>query len=81
MIFDWNRNTLKKGTVFHFKHSLRPFIEVEDRNEDLGFLDINEMKIYNLDDLESEGLEFYEDETDEDFKGIEIDGIIEWVSI
>ena len=79
MIIDWNRNTLERGTVFHFKNSLRPFTDV-DKDGDFCFLDINEMKVYSLDDLEYEGLDFYTDEVDDDFKGIEIDGRIEWVN-
>lgn len=35
MIRDWNRENLK-GQVFHFKASLRPFIEVSMAN-DFGF--------------------------------------------
>ena len=78
MIIDWNKITLPKGTVFHFKNSLRPFVEV-DSNGDYCFLDINEMKLYSFEDLEYEGVEFYKDEADDDFLGVKVDGKIEWV--
>ena len=79
MIVDWNRITLDKGTVFHFKNSLRPFIDV-DKDGDFYFLDLNEMKVYSFEDLNYEGLEFYDDDfNDDDFKGVEIAGKIEWV--
>ena len=79
MIVDWNRKAVKSGQVFHFKNSLRPFVEVKDTSDDFYFLDCNEMKIYTFDELEYEGLDFYTDETDDDFKGVEIDGEIKWV--
>ncbi len=78
MIIDWNRTTLENGTVFHFKNSLRPFIDIE-KDGNYYFLDVNEIKLYTLGDLRREGLEFYKDEDDEDFSGVEIDGKIEWV--
>ena len=67
--------------VFHFKNSLRPFILVNNNEtvEDL-FIDINQMYVYTLDELESEGLEFYTKEDDKDFLGVEIDGKIKWGS-
>jgi hypothetical protein len=76
MIKDWNRYEVKKGEVFHFQHSLRPFINIDSTKETDLFLDINEMVAYCLDDLECEGLEFYTKEEDENFKGVEIDGTI-----
>lgn len=79
MIIDWNRQTLKAGQVFHFKNSLRPFINVDNTSGDFYFLDLNEMKVYSFDDLEYEELEFYQDEVDEDFMGVELDGEIKWV--
>lgn len=79
MLKDWNRKKLSKGEVFHFENSLRPFVSVNDRQNDPCFLDLNEMKVYAYDDLECEGLYFYFDEEDEDFRGVEIDGTIkEW---
>lgn len=80
-IKDWNRNELNKNEVFHFQHSLRPFIAIKSYEEDCLFLDINEGKCYTLDELEFEGLEFYKDETEEDldFMGVEIDGKLDWV--
>lgn len=76
MIRDWNRENLK-GQVFHFKASLRPFIEVSLVN-DFGFLDLNDFNIYELDDLKSEGLFFFKKEDDEDFKGVDVVGRLEW---
>lgn len=76
MIKDWNRYEVKKGEVFHFQHSLRPFINIDSTKETDLFLDINEMVAYCLDDLECEGLNFYTKEEDENFKGVEIDGTI-----
>lgn len=78
MIVDWNKTTLEDGTVFHFKNSLRPFIDI-DKDGDYYFLDINEIKLYTLEDLRHEGLSFYEDENNEDFRGVKIDGKIKWV--
>ena len=74
MIKDWNRETIKE--VFHFKNSLRPFINVDNTSGDYCFLDLNERKVYTFEDLDFEGLDFYEDEVDEDFKGVEIAGDI-----
>lgn len=79
MIVDWNRQTLKAGQVFHFKNSLRPFINVDNTSGDFCFLDLNEMKTYTFDELEYEGLYFYIDEVDDDFMGVELDGTIKWV--
>ena len=76
MIRDWNRENLK-GQVFHFKASLRPFIEVSMVN-DFGFLDLNDFNIYELDDLKSEGLFFFKKEDDEDFKGVDVVGHLKW---
>lgn len=77
MIKDWNRNEVLSNTVFHFKNSLRPFISIPLNNEDI-FIDLNEWVAYSFDDLEYEGLNFYEKEEDPDFKGVEIDGVVRW---
>lgn len=77
MIADWNRKTFKKNQVFHFKNSLRPFIDVSDENNTF-FLDLEKMRVYDYDDLEYEGLFFYEDDEDLDFMGVELDGEIKW---
>lgn len=76
MIRDWNRENLQ-GQVFHFKASLRPFIEVNTPN-DYGFLDLNDFTLYELDNLKSESLFFFEKEGDEDFKGVDVVGRLEW---
>lgn len=78
MIIDWNRKKLERGQVFHFKNSLRPFIEICNTSDETFFLDTNEMITYNFDELEYEGLEFYRKEEDDDFLGVEIDGHITW---
>lgn len=81
MIKDWNKGENKKGEVFHFKNSLRPFIEIVlPQNNYTGvFVDINTFEGYQFDDLEYEGLEFYSKEDDKDFMGVQVDGRIEWV--
>lgn len=79
MIIDWNRTTLEYGQVFHFANSLRPFVEVKSADGDTLFLDINQMIVYNFDELEYEGLEFYHQEDDDDFQGVEIDGYVTWM--
>lgn len=80
-IKDWNHGELAKNEVFHFQHSLRPFIAVKSYEGECFFVDIDEGCCYHLDDLEFEGLEFYRDETEEDldFMGVEIDGKLDWV--
>ena len=82
MIKDWNRGEVKQGEVFHFQHSLRPFIWVYYQNQDdTLFIDINEDKAYTFCDLEFDELSFYEDEEDEDFYGLDVVGKIEWVEV
>lgn len=80
MIIDWNRTNMG-NKVFHFKNSLRPFIEVTIPADDALFVDLDKMIAYTFDELEYEGLEFYMDETEEDldFLGVDVDGKIEWV--
>ena len=73
MIKDWNKNTIAHNMVFHFAHSLRPFIEVNNLEEDTFFLDIDEDKIYSYYELtEIEGLDFFRDEENEDFLGVDV---------
>ena len=79
MLKDWNRCKIVKNEVFHFKNSLRPFVNVDNTSGDFCFLDLNEMKVYTFDDLDYEGLYFYTIEEDDDFMGVEIAGNIkEW---
>lgn len=78
MIKDWNREDLQ-GQVFHFENSLRPFTAVKNCAWDNFFLDLNEGTVYSFDELEIEGLHFYEKEDDEDFMGVKIAGRVEWV--
>lgn len=76
MIKDWNRENLQ-GQVFHFKASLRPFIEINAPNG-YGFLDLNDFTLYELDTLNSESLFFFDKEDDEDFQGVDVVGRLEW---
>jgi hypothetical protein len=72
---------VKPTTVFHFRNSLRPFIctptaydsFIPATIEDCIFIDLNEGLCYTWEDLEKEGLEFFEDDK------VELDGKIEWV--
>ena len=85
MIIDWNDKDHKSNEVFHFKNSLRPFIEAADYYGDPVFIDIDAMTTHTYDDIIiSEGLKFYSGDDvgidDPDFLGIEIDGKIEWVA-
>lgn len=77
MIKDWNRENLT-GKVFHFQNSLRPFTEVYNTCDERYFLDLNESKIYSFEELYNE-LSFYDDDEDDDFMGVKIDGHVEWV--
>lgn len=76
MIKDWNRNQVLGNTVFHFKNSLRPFINVDNSSGDYCFLDLSELVVYTFEELEYEGLEFYKKEEDDDFMGVEVAGTI-----
>ena len=76
MIRDYNRGEVNKREVFHFEHSLRPFIIVEDNGEDV-FLNIDTWEIFDFETLENEGLYFYQKKDDEDFKGVEVRCTIE----
>ena len=77
MIRDWNRENLT-GKVFHFQNSLRPFTEVYNTCDERYFLDLNESKIYSFEELYDE-LSFYDDDEDDDFMGVKVDGHVEWV--
>lgn len=80
-IADWNMGEVGSKEIFHFKNSLRPFISVADVYGDEGFfLDIDKGECYSFDDLEYEGLEFYTDDNNDDFMGVEVVGKIRWVS-
>jgi len=79
MIKDWNRREVNLNEVFHFQHSLRPFIYFVDSYGFSYFLELDKGIAYDLNGLEYEGLFFYRKEEDEDFFGVEVDGKIEWV--
>ncbi len=81
MIKDLNRNEVKAGEVFHFQHSLEPFIYVDypDCECETMFVNINSNQLYSFVDLDILGLEFYRKDDDDDFFGVEFDGKIEWV--
>jgi len=75
IILDWNRHEIDAGDVFHFNHSLRPFILIFDySSSEEKFLDIENYEAYSFEELEYQELYFYEDVyegvTDEDFKGV-----------
>jgi hypothetical protein len=79
MIRDYNRSQVLTGTVFHFKNSLRSFVVVDFISENKTlFVDLHEGFAYSYDDLEYEGLEFYEKEDDEDFKGVDVVDVIRY---
>lgn len=81
-IININEEELSAFTLFHFAHSLRPFILVrfglhEDYlNQSWLFIDLNYDEALRLEDLETEGLEFYTREDDENFLGVAIFGEI-----
>ena len=77
MIKDWNRQSLN-GEIFHFKNSLRPFIEIIDDQCEAYFLDLSQQHFYTLDDLVYEELNFYTKDDDPDFKGVEVCGNFKW---
>lgn len=74
-IKDWNRSEVLGDSVFHFKHSLEPFILVylEDKCEDI-FVNIHTLIAYTFDEIESFGYYFYTKEDDEDFLGVDVVG-------
>lgn len=76
MIRDWNRENLQ-GQVFHFKASLRPFTTIVTE-DNFYFLNLENYNAYNLYELDSEGLQFYRKENDEDFMGVDVMGRLEW---
>lgn len=69
IVVDYNRG-MAHDKVFHFRNSLRPFIVVPLLNGDDIFIDLHWHLAYTREDLNFEGLEFYETEADEDFMGV-----------
>lgn len=57
--------------LFHFKHSLRPFIKVVDGLGRPQFVDLDSFEVKSFDEVEWE-MEFYKDPTDEDFYGVAV---------
>ena len=80
MIKDWNRNELYPMEVFHFKNSLRPFVVIEKNDGDYLFVDINNQMAYSFEELEFEGLEFFQKPNDDDFLGVSVNGILKWIA-
>lgn len=78
MIRDWNREYLT-GKVFHFQNSLRPFTEVHNSTDERYFLDLDKGELYTFEELDYDGLFFYDDDEDDDFMGVKVDGHVEWV--
>ena len=75
-IIDINRTDITPTTVFHFQHSLRPFIHVITLSGDSCFVDLSAGECYGWDDLECYDLNFYSNDEDDDFKGVAIMGEI-----
>lgn len=69
IVVDYNRG-MAEGKVFHFRNSLRPFIVASLLNGDDIFVDLYRHLGFTREDLNFEGLEFYETEADEDFMGV-----------
>ena len=69
IIVDYNRG-MSAGKVFHFRNSCRPFIVASLPNGDDIFVDLHWHLAFTREDLNFEGLEFYETEADEDFMGV-----------
>ena len=69
IVVDYNRG-MAKGKVFHFRNSLRPFIVASLPNGDDIFVNLRWGLAYTREDLNFEGLNFYETEADEDFMGV-----------
>jgi len=64
---------VKKGEVFHFPHSLRPFVLIDSDDGDELFLDIDKWVVYSYEDLITwEGLDFYTKEDDPTFLGVDV---------
>ena len=64
---------VQKGEVFHFPHSLRPFVLIDYNATDELFLDIDKMIAYSYEDLVTwEGLDFYTKEDDPTFLGVDV---------
>ena len=73
MIIDFNRESIPVGTEFHFQHSLRRFIHVTDGYDNDFFVDLDEGKLYDLESLSYDELDFYRKDDDEDFMGVNTD--------
>jgi hypothetical protein len=73
MIIDVNRGIVMEE--FHFQNSLRTFIQVSYPNDEYGclFIDVDNHEAYSWEELEREGLLFYEKEDDENFMGVNTD--------
>lgn len=59
--------------LFHFKHSLRPFIRVVDGLGRPQFVDLDNFEVMSFDEVEWE-MEFYKDPADESFYGVAVIG-------
>ena len=75
-IIDINRYGISSMTMFHFQHSLRPFIMTYTTNDEPLFIDLTNSVAYNYDELENVDLYFYTKDDDEDYHGVEIIGDI-----
>ncbi len=76
-IKDYNRGEVLSDSVFHFKHSLEPFITVySEKDCDDIFVNIHKLVAIPFEYLESYGYEFYTKEDDEDFLGVNVVGTL-----
>ena len=71
MIIDINRKDIHEK--FHFKNSTDRFILVDYDATTKLFINLDLKVAYQWEDLDYYGFYFYEDENDEDFKGVSTD--------
>lgn len=60
------------GTIFHFDHSLRPFMAVTDGLGNPLFIDLENAVAMGWDELIYDNLFFYEEEDNDDFLGVAV---------
>lgn len=75
-IIDINRTDISSMTMFHFQHSLRPFILTRCPDGEFCFVDLSIGESFRWSDLEFYDLYFYTKEDDPDFCGVAIIGEI-----
>ena len=75
-IIDIHRTDIPSTTVFHFQHSLRPFILINDPHNNWCFVDLSIGESYLWGELQYYDLYFYTKDDDSDFCGVAIIGEI-----